>query len=381
MSRSWPAAALLAANLAAFGAQAQAPEFDVRLYSIHSPEELRIIPRKGSAKLCGTCPEQPLTRPLAIRADGNRLRLTPGGAAEIATFSGAYRIEVPGNAPLDLGLPLELRAESGRLRIIVRMPLEEYVAAVLAGEGAGFTSEESLKAMAVAIRSYAMHFRGRHRAAGFDFCDTTHCQDLHLGALSERMRGAALATRGEILWYEGRPAATFFHRNCGGVSEDAGLVWPDSAAPYLRQHNDPFCLARPSATWRTEIGKEDLARALAASHLSTAARIDFLVVVERSPSGRALRLRLGTPQEIELRAADMRFAVGRALGWEKILSDLYDVRDTGEVFSFEGRGAGHGVGMCQAGAAEMGVRGKTYREILAFYYPGTTMSAHPTAPR
>jgi stage II sporulation protein D len=379
MNRTWLAVALLAAMLVGLDVLAQAPEFDVRLYSIHSPSELRMLPRGDSARgrLCGTCSEQPLARPLAIRAEGDRLSLTPGRTAGVASFSGSYRIEVPGNAPLDLRLPLELRAESGRLRIVVRMPLEEYVAAVLAGEGAGFASGESLKAMAVAIRTYAMHFRGRHRAAGFDFCDTTHCQDLHLGALSERMRAAAQVTRGEILWFEGRPAAAFFHRHCGGVSEDAGLVWPGSEAPYLRQHNDPFCLAHSPATWRTEIGKEDLARALAASHLSAAVRIDSLVVVERSPSGRALRLRLSAPDTIQLRAADVRFAVGRALGWDKIPSDLYDAQDTGETFTFEGRGAGHGVGMCQAGAAEMGVRGKTYREILAFYYPGTTLNASP----
>ena len=275
-------------------------------------------------------------------------------------------------------MPLELFAENGRLRVQVQMPLEEYVAGVVAGEGVGFTSEEALKAMAVVARTFALHFIGRHRAEGFNLCDTTHCQDLHLGAISARMRAAADATRGEILWYEGRPAATFHHRHCGGSTEDARVVWPDEAAPYLRAQKDEYCLSRDPAQWSTTIAKRDIARALAASHVVAPAHLESLSIIDRSSSGRAMRLQLDGNEAVEIRAADLRFAIGRALGWEKIPSDLYNVRDTGETIIFDGRGAGHGVGMCQTGAAELGSRGKTYREILSFYYPGTKLSA--TAP-
>jgi stage II sporulation protein D len=66
-----------------------------------------------------------------------------------------------------------------------------------------------------------------------------------------------------------------------------------------------------------------------------------------------------------------------ALGWDKIRSDLYDVRNVGGQLIFSGRGSGHGVGLCQAGAEEMAREGKTYRDILNFYYPGTELvSAH-----
>jgi stage II sporulation protein D len=358
---------------------ADSTELRVRLFAIHSPAEIRISPRDASARvlLCSRCREKPLTGVLEIRPAAARLSLTPPGSAAVVTVSGSVRLETPGNAALDVELSLEIRAENGRLRVELRMPLEEYVAGVVAGEGVGFTSPESLKAMAVAARTFAMRFRGRHRAEGFDLCDTTHCQDLHLGAITARMRAAAEATRGEILWYDGCPAATYHHRHCGGSTEDARMVWPDAAAPYLIVHKDAFCLARDPGRWSTEIAKRDLARALAASHLEAPGRLESLSILERSSSGRAVLLRLAGPEAISQRAADLRFAVGRALGWEQIPSDLYDVRDTGEAIVFEGRGAGHGVGMCQTGAAEMGVQGKTYREILAFYYPGTTLGATP----
>ena len=355
-------------------------ELRVRLYAIHSPVATRVSPRDASARvsLCLRCASAPLAEALEIRASASRLTLIPEGSATVVRVSGAYRLESPGNAPVELALPLELRAENGRLRVELQMPLEDYVAAVVAGEGVGFTSEESLKAMAVVARTFALHFRERHRAEGFDLCDTTHCQDLHLVAVNARMRTAALATRGEILWFDGRPAATFHHRHCGGSTEDARVVWPDEAAPYLRAQKDAYCLARDPGRWSTEIAKRDIAGALAASHIPAPASLEALTIAERSASGRAVRLLLAGlagQDGLEVRAADLRFAVGRALGWDKIPSDLYDLRDTGEGILFDGRGAGHGVGMCQTGAAELGSRGRTYREILLFYFPGTTLSA------
>lgn len=72
-------------------------------------------------------------------------------------------------------------------------------------------------------------------------------------------------------------------------------------------------------------------------------------------------------------ASTFRFAVDRELGWEKIRSNFYQVRNVEEQVVFAGRGSGHGVGLCQTGAEEMAREGKSYREILSFYYPGTQL--------
>jgi stage II sporulation protein D len=78
---------------------------------------------------------------------------------------------------------------------------------------------------------------------------------------------------------------------------------------------------------------------------------------------------------VPMSASTFRFAVDRELGWDKIRSDLYEVRGTGDHIIFSGRGSGHGVGLCQTGAEEMARQGKSYREILSFYYPGTELGA------
>jgi stage II sporulation protein D len=84
---------------------------------------------------------------------------------------------------------------------------------------------------------------------------------------------------------------------------------------------------------------------------------------------------MGGSGSTPISASTFRFAVDRALGWNKIRSDLYEVRNAGEQIVFSGRGSGHGVGMCQAGAEEMAREGKNYREILSFYYPRTQLGS------
>jgi len=242
--------------------------------------------------------------------------------------------------------------------------LETYVEAVLAGECATFGSEEALKAMAVTARTWAFRHLGRHRAEGFDFCDATHCQRVHLEGLSERLRAPVEATEGEMLWYGGAPAAAFHHGHCGGMTESGANVWPDLHTPYLRSANDTFCVATGRSPWSSQVVTVDLARAL-----GIRGPLD-LEVVRRTPAGRAVELRLGGRR---WPATEFETAVGRGLGWHVLKSNWYEVADAGDRLIFRGYGAGHGVGLCQAGAAERGRQGHTYRQILEHYFPGTLL--------
>lgn len=243
----------------------------------------------------------------------------------------------------------------------VKMPLDEYVSGVLGGEAAGMKSQEALKAISVAARTYAVRFRGRHLKEGFDFCDTTHCQDFRRSAITEAARTATEATEGELLWYKGSSAATYYGKSCGGITEAS------EEGPYLRQRRDPYCVRQPDV-WRTVLSREELARALKETRLPVPAGFTQIAVTGRTPSNRATRMNFSG---YEVNAVVFQNAVGRAIGWDRLPSGWFDVTSFGDRFVFAGQGRGHGIGLCQDGCARMGEDGKTYREILQFYYPGT----------
>jgi stage II sporulation protein D len=251
-----------------------------------------------------------------------------------------------------------------------QLPLERYVAGVLAGEAAVLRSDEALKAMAVAIRTYAVRLRGRHAAEGYDFCTSTHCQRLALAAITPRVEAAAAQTAGELLWFQGKLAFTPYSSNCGGRTEDIAQVWPGVSAPYLKGRDDPYC-PRSSWHWSGDPGK--IASALERAGLRTPHTLEAIAVAQRTASGRAAVLVLrGAGEFVRISASSFRFALGRELGWNTVQSERYEI---GPNLAFEGVGAGHGVGLCQRGADRMGLDGRSWRDILAFYYPGTAAGA------
>jgi stage II sporulation protein D len=241
--------------------------------------------------------------------------------------------------------------------------MEEYVAMALAGEAGGFTSLEARRAMAIVARTYARYNLGRHSRQGYDFCETTHCQDLRAGAVTTAMRKAAADTEGLILWANGRPALVFYTEHCGGMTENARVLWRGSGRPYLRGVQDDFCLSA---------GRDEWAAKLALSRLEgifQAPGLQSVRVLERSGSGRVKTLALDTKH---VDAERFYLLVGRRLGWGAVQSKLFSVQtlDPGTI-RLEGWGRGHGVGLCQRGTEERGKAGHTAEQILSAYFPGT----------
>lgn len=305
----------------------------VRLFSIERPSQITLTAASGATS-----------------------RIEAGALAAAFRTHDAVSIRRGTFEPVSVEYPLEISARNGTLAIVAEMGIEEYVAAVLAGEAAGFRSESSLTAMAVAIRTYAAHFIGRHKSEGFDFCDATHCQDLRLAAVTRRLQEAAETTRGEVLEHQGRTIPAYYHQDCGGITEPR--------APYLPQLRDAFCM-REHRRWEAEITAPELESTF---QVADAYQLE---VIERTVSGRAQKLRLSGSTTGTMDAEAFRLAIGRALGWNRLRSDLYEVRPNGRGFVFEGAGSGHGIGLCQEGAAAMGEQGRSNSEILAYYYPTT----------
>jgi stage II sporulation protein D len=360
---------------------ARGQEIRVGVYTLSPPAEMTVHATVGAIhwRTCATCAES-TGDVLTLRAVGSQVILGAAGQTPELFLTGGYRLEADNLQPINAHFPLRVSARDGRLQIVATLPLEDYVAAVLSAEsGDPAAHDENLKAMAVAIRTFAQHFRGRHAAEGFDLCDNTHCQVVSWAAPNPRAVAAAAATKGLLLWYGGAVAETYYHQNCGGTLASASEVWPGTDAPYLHTHADPYCILPRPQTWESTIAIADIDATLRAAGLDIPRGWTSLEIASRSESGRAARLRLigGSPPGVEISASSFRFAVDRALGWNKIRSDLYTVRVAGDRLVFSGRGTGHGVGLCQAGAEEMAREGKTFKDILTFYYPGTELGLRP----
>lgn len=276
-----------------------------------------------------------------------------------------------------LALPLAGQVSGFKVRVgdaAIEVPVERYVAGVLAGESSVFRSDEALKAMAVAARTYAVRMRGRHAVEGYDFCATTHCQHVDFAGITPRLEGIARETAGELLWFQGKPAFACYTRDCGGRSEEAAAVWPAEAAPYLGVHDDPYCTRAGGGAWQWNADPREVSKALERALLRGPARLERIEIENSTTGGRARTLLLeGAGERVRIAAGSFRLAMGREVGWNTVRSDRYKVAVSGGRLVFEGRGSGHGVGLCQRGAGQMGVEGRTWREILAFYYPGTAV--------
>ena len=251
------------------------------------------------------------------------------------------------------------------------LPLETYVARVLAGEALRDSQPAALDALAITVRTFALANRGRHRADGFDLCDQTHCQVLRAAtAATER---AADATASRVLLRNGAPASIYFSASCGGHTEIPSAVWPGAEdPPYLPAREDDACQGAP--VWSASLEAGDLLRAFRASGFRGDGLRDMRVM-SRTASGRVAELRLEGLKPDEISGQDLRVAVGRTLGWQHIKSTAFTLRRDNDVYRFSGHGSGHGVGLCVIGSARLAERGQSPEAILAKYFPGLLISS------
>ena len=269
------------------------------------------------------------------------------------------------------------RQSDGTLLVVNQLNLDAYLFGVLHHETSRTWALEALKAQAIASRTYALYQAQLSQQTAtpraFDLSSTVASQ-VYGGRTSERWRTsrAVRETYGLVLTYNGRLFPAYFHATCGGQTEAPSLVWSGEQPP-LRSVACPWCITAPHYRWTRELMQRDLVDKLHAHHLFIE-RIASIAVAERTPSGRAVRLRCEGPGgPVEVAAKELRDWLGP--NWLKSLT--FDVHMDGYKIVFEGHGWGHGVGMCQWGAAEMANRGRTAEEILQFYYPGAVLQPLP----
>ncbi|WP_024118682.1 SpoIID/LytB domain-containing protein [Thermus thermophilus] len=349
MKRLWAWVGLLALVLAALGQKAPGLEallVRVLLKEVGLGEEVRLALPTGEVALRGQAE--------GVVVEG---RLLPSWAVEGPYFALEKR-------PYRGGLVA--RVEGGRLLLVNVLPLEDYLLGVLPAEMPASFPEEALKAQAVLARTFAV--RRLNPLASYDLCATEACQVyLGLSAETPRHERAVRATEGRVLSYAGQVASALYHADSGGMTAGSEEVF-QKALPYLRPRPDPYAKG-PKSVWQQAVRPEEAARALRA--LGYAPRGDDPPqVLEKSPSGRAWRVRLlgvevrGPEAQRLLRLMGLPSAMAEFQGWLAL-----------------GRGAGHGVGLSQWGAKGMAERGYGYREILGHYFPGTLLSPLEVAAR
>ena len=317
-----------------------------------------------------------------VSVEGERVKVADGAAVDQARFD-------PGSSPVSINLmglartyegALEARARKGVLSLVNEVPLESYVAAVVGAEAAPGSPDAALDVVAIAVRSYALERAGRQASAhAAPLCDQTHCQ-LYQGRESAAPFAKDAARRTEhlvLLSTNGQVAPALHHAACGGRTADARDVWPDaterereasvSVDDSLPGASGPACASQPGEPplkWTARVGEQDLARALGLTaplalelFRGTGGFAQKLVVAGKGALG---------PEELHL-------ALGRALGWDTVRSARFsiDVSRAGELRSFllRGQGHGHGVGLCQRGAAALAKKGWGRDRILTRYFP------------
>jgi stage II sporulation protein D len=306
-----------------------------------------------------------------------------------AALAGCVSTEPDVPRPAALTAPTVIRV--GTQHGIVSVPLEDYVLGSVLAEVSPVTDTPDVvnrifDVQAILARTYALAHLGRHKDAGFDVCDETHCQRydparIGVSRFSDAARAAVLRTRGLVIAYGGRPIDALFHSDSGGHTAAAQDVWGGAPVPYLVGMVDEVPGLTPHA-WQLDIPAAGARAAFNADARSAVGRrLDRLTVVARDASGRAERLEISGDQSRSLRGEEFRSILNRAFGDRAVQSTRFTVRPTSAGYHFDGTGFGHGVGLGQSGAAARARRGDSARAILAVYFPGTTVTAVRATPQ
>jgi stage II sporulation protein D len=251
------------------------------------------------------------------------------------------------------------------LYLVNQVPLESYVKSVVLSEVADGWEMEALKTQAVLARTYAIRHMKQGDGKLYHLTSSTLHQLYRGDQFDGRVAYAVMQTEGEILSYNGEAIEAFYHSTCGGRSELPEEVF-GRAYPYLKSVTSN-CFLSPYWVWQKRMTTKEIEKSLGISGINGLNISDF------TKTGRVKELALLTEGGIE-RIASKDFR--RLLGWKTLPSTWFTLEQRDSSYVFNGRGYGHGVGLCQWGSQWMAKEGKSYREILAYYYPGTVITLY-----
>lgn len=334
--------------------------------------------------------------------------------AEEQTFTGSIRLIV----------------NEERIEVINCVAVEQYLKSVISSEMRATAPFELLKAHAVISRSWLLRQMAQRRqvqqsgadGAGFftfqrhkgellrwydrtehalfDVCADDHCQRYQgiTRATTAEVAKAVEQTHGEVLTYDGELCDARFSKCCGGVTERFSACWDAHDEPYLVPTTDPYCLRADDAiltrslndydvathdfkAWEVTLTNEEIVRLLREKLNLEIGQIQSMKPIEVGESGRIIRLQIeGTAQTVVI---GKELEIRRALSPSHLLSSAFtieaqamDADGLPQRFVLSGKGWGHGVGLCQIGAAVMAEEGHYYEDILGHYYHHAKVTRH-----
>ena len=313
---------------------------------------------------------------------------------------------------------LHLIIDQGKICAINQLPVERYLESVISSEMSATSSLELLKAHAVISRSWLMAQLTRKGSHGhdtqsqvvtpekiirwydredhtlFDVCADDHCQRYQgiTNAANPRVVEAVRETAGQVLAFDGEICDARFSKCCGGMTEEYQYCWDNITKPYLVSVPDPYCNTKDRQIlsevlndydqettdfhdWFVTYSQQELSALVSQKLGIDFGRIRSLEAVEKGKSGRISLLRIvGEKHTIEI---GKELEIRKTLSATHLYSSAFSVhtlQPDGDGyptrFVLNGRGWGHGVGLCQIGAAVMGAKGIPYNDILLHYYSG-----------
>lgn len=297
-----------------------------------------------------------------------------------------FNLAPPGPAPSNEGVQGAVNVRvfihsTGRVEDI---PLERYVAGVVAAEMPASFGMEALKAQAVAARTYVVKRMKTFGGPGSpehpdaDICtDPNHSQawisedtmrsvwgTANYARYHERIQEAVASTAGLVMTYGGRPVDPLYHSTSGGPTEDASEVWSESV-PYLKSVPCDYCRHSPHYSQVVDMSLDELGTRLGNRDVPVflSSGKGKAEVAALTQSGRVKTLKVAGAV---LRGQDARSVLG-------LPSTRFRCEIRGNTIRFHVSGKGHGVGMCQYGADGLSRQKKSFREILSYYYSGVTI--------
>lgn len=283
---------------------------------------------------------------------------------------------------------LRLRVTSNQtgIEIVNSLPMEAYLLGVIGVEMYSYWEPEALKAQTVVSRTYSLYIKNRFGSKRTWDVTATEANQVYRGLNAETatIRQAVMDTAGEVLigtYPDGQQLLfpTYFSSSCGGHTEEAKNVFGDTVET-LSAVECPYCektARKKDFQWPpVRFTMEEISRRLVARYpsLEKLEQITDFEVIQTGHLNRITRVRLiGKNSKTDtVRGEDFRLSLDPT--GRQLKSTLFSVRKNGPLVIFEeGRGFGHGVGLCQHGTQELARQGFDYRRILEFYFPGSKM--------